>query len=93
VNAFFGDIVAEAATTAHFPPPPDAPVSGFNNVVTLTLRGIQGSGAPLNVFVGDSTPFAPGSGNDAVVVGSREHNERTNTGLDFTLVAERDFSR
>ena len=89
-SAFF-DIIAEAATTAFFPPPADAPVSGFNNVVTLTLQGIQGSGAPSNVFVGDSTPSAPGSGNDAVIVGSREHNQTTNSGLDFTAVADADF--
>lgn len=91
-NVFF-DIIAEAATTAIFPPPNDAPVSGFDNFVTLTLRGIQGSGTPFNVEVADSLPPAPGSGNDAVIVGSREHNEKTNTGLDFALVADSDFSR
>jgi hypothetical protein len=92
-NAFFFDIIAEAATTALFPPPDDAPVSGSGNVVTLTLNGVQGSGNPFNVFVADSTPGAPGSGNDAVIIGSREHNEETNTGLDFSLVADSDFSR
>ena len=91
-NAFF-DIVAEAATTAVFPPPGDAPVSGYNNVVTLTLRGIQGSGAPFNVFVADSTPSAPGSGNDVVITQSRNHNEKANSGLDFTAVPDGDFSK
>jgi hypothetical protein len=92
-NAFEFDIVAEAATTAKFPPPDDAPVSGFRNVVTLTLRGIQGSGSPSNVVAADSLPPTPGSGNDLVIVGSREHNEKTNSGLDFTLVADGDFSK
>ena len=87
------DIVAEAATTAVFPPPADAPVSGFNNVVTLTLRGIQGSGTTGIVFLADSTPVAPGSGNDVAIVGSREHNEETNTGLDFSLVGDGDFTK
>jgi len=92
-NAAFFDIVAQAAATADFPPPPDAPVSGYNNTVTLTLRGIQGSGVPLNVLVGDSTPYAPNSGNDAVIVGSRKYNEETNTGLDFTSVEDGDFTK
>ena len=93
VPDFGFDIVAEAATTAVFPPPTDAPVSGFDNIVTLTLRGVEGSGNPFNVFVADSLPAAPGSGNDAVIIGSRAHNENTNTGLDFAAVADNDFSR
>lgn len=92
-NASFFDIVAEAATTAVFPPPDDAPVSGSNNAVTLTLKNIRGSGNPFNVFVADSTPPAPGSGNDAVIIGSRRRNEKANTGLDFTLVADSDLSK
>jgi hypothetical protein len=92
-NVVDADIVAEAATTAVFPPPPDAPVSGFNNTVVLTLENVQGSGNPFNVFVADSVPEAPGSGNDVVIVGSRDVNMTRNGGLDFSAVADSDFSR
>lgn len=91
-NAFI-DIVAEAATTAVFPPPPDAPVSGSNNKLVLTLRNVQGTGNPFNVIVSDSVPEAPGSGNDAVIVGSRDANMNRNSGLDFGAVADSDFTK